>query len=115
MVFIPNPCIAKAHGPYAYHFEDGRISSCIDYEDPDHIGEHWPNEMASVITAAALDIENDNHEEQLTRLICDHLGLPALDRNTITVDRDLIASYFQTASHSATHRGPRLAGRLGPA
>lgn len=94
MVFVPNPCIAKAHGPHAYHYKDGLISSCIDYEDPDYIGEHWPNEMASLITSAELDRENENYVEQLTRLICNHLGLSALDRDTITVDRGLMASYF---------------------
>ncbi|GEC04532.1 hypothetical protein SSP24_21870 [Streptomyces spinoverrucosus] len=94
MVFIPNPCVAKGHGPKAYHYKDGRISSCIDYEDPAYIGEYWPNKMAPLITAAGLDYENEDYEEQLTRLICDHLGLPALDRATITVDRDLMDSYF---------------------
>ncbi|MGW7381415.1 hypothetical protein [Streptomyces sp. NPDC054794] len=94
MVFIPNPCVAKAHGPKAYHYKDGQISSCIDYEGPEHSGEYWPNAMAPLITAAGLDHENDNYEEQLTQLICDHLGLPALNRDTITVDRDLMASYF---------------------
>ncbi len=94
VVFVPNPCIAKAHGPKAYHYKDGQISSCIDYEAPDHVGEYWPNKLAPLITAAGLDYQNETHEEQLTQLICDHLGLPALDRDTITVDRDLVASYF---------------------
>ncbi|WP_330296997.1 hypothetical protein [Streptomyces sp. NBC_00503] len=94
VVFEPNPCIAKAHGPKAYHYRDGQASSCIDYEDPDYVGEYWPNELAPVITAAGLDPEDWPHEEPLTRLISDHLGLPPLDRDTITVDRDLIASYF---------------------
>ncbi|MEU9138921.1 hypothetical protein AB0D33_23680 [Streptomyces sp. NPDC048404] len=94
MVFVPNPCVAKAHGPKAYHYKDGRTSSCIDYEAPGHVGEYWPNKMAPLITAAGLDHQNESYEEQLTQLICDHLGLPALDRDTITVDRDLIASYF---------------------
>ncbi|MFF2025547.1 hypothetical protein ACFVW2_27570 [Streptomyces sp. NPDC058171] len=93
MVFIPHPCLAKGHGPKAYHYEDGRISSCIDYEDPDHVGEYWPNEMASLIAAAGLgnehederDREYDDHDERLTRLICDHLGLPALHREAFTV------------------------------
>lgn len=94
MVFVPNPCIAKAHGPKAYHYQDGQISSCIDYEEPDYVGEYWPNKMAPLITAAGLDHENDNYGEQLTQLICDHLGLPALSRETITVDRALTASYY---------------------
>lgn len=94
MVFVPNPCVAKAHGPKAYHYEDGQISSCIDYEDPEYVGEFWPNKMAPLITAAGLDHQNETYEEQLTQLICDHLGLPALDRDTITVDRNLVASYF---------------------
>lgn len=50
--------------------------------------------MASLITAAGLDYENENYEGQLTQLICDHLGLPPLDHDTITVDRDLMASYI---------------------
>ncbi|MFJ1973799.1 hypothetical protein ACIO93_34645 [Streptomyces sp. NPDC087903] len=94
MVFVPNPCTAKAHGPKAYHYKDGQISSCMDYEDPDYVGEYWPNKMVPLITAAGLDHQNETYEEQLTQLICDHLGLPALDRDTITVDRDLVASYF---------------------
>ncbi|MQY40008.1 hypothetical protein SRB17_80370 [Streptomyces sp. RB17] len=94
MVFVPNPSIAQAHRPKAYHYKDGQISSCIDYEGPDHVGEYWPNKLAPLITAAGLDHQNETYEEQLTRLICDHLGLPALDRDTITMDRDLVASYF---------------------
>jgi hypothetical protein len=94
MVFVPNPCVAKAHGPKAYHYKDGQVSSCIDYEDPDYVGEYWPNKMAPLITAAGLDRQHETYEEQLTQLICDHLGLPALDRDTITVDRDLVASYY---------------------
>ncbi|MER7204125.1 hypothetical protein [Streptomyces sp. CB01635] len=94
MVFVPNPCIAKAHGPKGYHYKDGQISSCIDYEGPDCVGEYWPNKLAPLITAAGLDHQNEIYEEQLTQLICDHLGLPALDRDTITVDRDLVASYL---------------------
>ncbi|MFE3119174.1 hypothetical protein [Streptomyces niveus] len=94
MVFVPNPCVAKAHGPKAYHYQDGQALSCIDYEAPDYVGEYWPNTMAPLITAAGLDHENEIYEEQLTQLICDHLGLPALDRDTITVDRDLVASCY---------------------
>jgi hypothetical protein len=94
MVFVPNPCVAKAHGPKAYHYKDGRISSCIDYEDPEYVGEYWPNEMSSLITAAQLDPEDEDHEQRLTRLICGHLGLPALDPDTVAVDHDLMASYF---------------------
>ncbi|MFF0385629.1 hypothetical protein [Streptomyces sp. NPDC004286] len=94
MVFVPNPCVAKAHGPKAYHYVDGQASSCIDYEAADHVGEYWPNKMAPLITAAGLDRRSKTYEEQLTQLICDHLGLPALDRDTITVDRDLVASCY---------------------
>ncbi|MGX9888606.1 hypothetical protein [Streptomyces sp. NPDC002276] len=94
MVFVPNPCVAKVHGPKAYHYKDGQTSSCIDYEAPEHAGEYWPNKMAPLITAAGLDHRNGTYEEQLTQLICDHLGLPALNRDTITVDRDLVAAYY---------------------
>jgi hypothetical protein len=93
-VFVPNPSVAKAHGPKAYHYKDGRTSSCVDYEQPGYVGEYWPNKLAPLITAAGLDYTNETYEEQLTQLICDHLGLPALDRATITVDRDLMDSYF---------------------
>lgn len=79
VVFVANPCVANAHGPKAYHYRDSRTSSCIDYEGPDYVGEYWPNELASLTTAAGLDPEDWSHEE-LTRLICDHLGLPPLDR-----------------------------------
>ncbi|MET8407346.1 hypothetical protein ABZV34_04410 [Streptomyces sp. NPDC005195] len=94
VVFVPNPCVAKAHGPKAYHYQDGRASSCIDYEDPGQVGEYWPNKMAPMITAAGLDHQSATYEEQLTHLICDHLGLPSLDRDTVTVDRDVVASYY---------------------
>ncbi|MFJ6486718.1 MULTISPECIES: hypothetical protein [unclassified Streptomyces] len=94
VVFEPNPCIAKAHGPKAYHYRSGQVRSCIDYENPGHVGEYWPNELASLITTAGLGYEDRNYEERLTQLISDHLGLPPLDRRSITVDRNLIASYF---------------------
>ncbi|MGW4232466.1 hypothetical protein ACWEF9_24800 [Streptomyces sp. NPDC004980] len=70
-----------------------RSQSCIDYENPAYADEYWPNELASLITAAGPAPEDRDHEEQLTRLISDHLGLPALDRDTITVDRGFITSY----------------------
>ncbi|WP_206308880.1 hypothetical protein [Streptomyces sp. A1136] len=93
VVFEPNPCVAKAHGPKAYHYRDGQAVSCVDYEAPDTVGEYWPNELAPVITAAALDYQDLDYEEQLTRLICDHLRLPALDRDHIALDHAVIA-YF---------------------
>ncbi|MGW4518109.1 hypothetical protein ACWEO4_40630 [Streptomyces sp. NPDC004393] len=94
VVFVPNPSIAQAHGPKAYHYMDGQTSSCIDYENPEYVGEYWPNKMAPIITAAGLKYGGETYEEQLTQLICDHLGLPPLDRDIITVDRALMASYF---------------------
>jgi len=94
MVFVPNPSIAKGHGPHAYHYKDGQTSSCVDYEDPGYVGEFWPNKMAPLITAAGLDHRSETYEEQLTQLICDHLGLPALDRANFTVNRDLMDSYL---------------------
>jgi hypothetical protein len=94
VVFVPNPCIAKGHGPQAYHYKDGGISSCVDYEDPAYDGKYWPNKLAPLIAAAGLDAEHDHYEEQLTRLICDHLGLPPLNRDTLMVDRAVMASYF---------------------
>ncbi|MFG3224115.1 hypothetical protein ACGF07_04930 [Kitasatospora sp. NPDC048194] len=92
VVFVPNPCIAKAHGPKAYHYKDGRISSCIDYERPDHVGEYWPNELAPLITAAGLDHGSRDFRQQLTALICNHLGLPEMDRDTLTVDHESMRS-----------------------
>lgn len=94
VVFVPNPSIAKGHGPHAYHYKDGQTSSCVDYEDPGYAGVYWPNKLAPLITAAGLDHRSETYEEQLTQLICDHLGLPALDRATITVDRGLMDSYL---------------------
>lgn len=94
VVFVPNPSVAKAHRPKAYHYEDGRAASCVDFEDPDYVGEYWPNKLAPLITAAELDHESETYEEQLTQLICDHLGLPALDRDAMTVDHDLLAHYL---------------------
>ncbi|WP_424852127.1 hypothetical protein [Streptomyces sp. SAI-170] len=82
------------HGPKAYHHKDGRTASCIDYEDPDYVGEHWPNAFAPLITAAELDHDRDDYEPRLTRLIGDQLGLPALNRATMVVDQDLVAAYF---------------------
>uniref|UniRef100_A0AAU2A527 Uncharacterized protein n=1 Tax=Streptomyces sp. NBC_00093 TaxID=2975649 RepID=A0AAU2A527_9ACTN len=37
--------------------------------------------------------QSETYEEHLTQLICDHLGPRALDRDTVTVDQDLVASY----------------------
>ncbi|QIQ02099.1 hypothetical protein [Streptomyces liangshanensis] len=90
VVFVPNPCVAKAHGPQAYHYRDGRTVSCVDYEAPAEVGAYWPNELAPVITDAGLALDN---EEQLTRLISDHFGLPPLDRGSLAVDRDLVAAH----------------------
>jgi hypothetical protein len=50
--------------------------------------------MAPLITAAGLEHEDETYEEKLTQLICDHLRLPPLDRDTVTVDRALMTSYF---------------------
>ncbi|WP_416873174.1 hypothetical protein [Kitasatospora sp. SC0581] len=98
VVFVPNPCIVKAHDPKAYHYRDGRISSCVDYEGAERVGERWPNALAPLVTAAGLGIggefaESPDHEQRLTALICEHLGLPALDRAAMTVDRELMDDY----------------------
>ncbi|MFG3040915.1 hypothetical protein ACGFYZ_28845 [Streptomyces sp. NPDC048330] len=94
MVFVPNPCVAKAHGPHAFHFKDGQAVTSFFYEDPDVTGDRWPAEIAERVRVAGLDGETSDYEALLTRAIGDHLGLPALDRGALTVDRGLIASYF---------------------
>lgn len=95
VVFESHPCVGRAHGPKAYHHRDGRVSSRIDYENPAYVGEYGPNELVSVITAAGPDHEDPSHEQHLTRLICGHLQPPPPDRDTLAVDRDLIASSLQ--------------------
>ncbi|WP_265690353.1 hypothetical protein [Streptomyces griseolus] len=72
VVFESHPCVGRAHGPKAYHYRDGQVSSRIDYENPEYVGEYGPNELVSVITAAGPDHENPSHEQHLTRLICGH-------------------------------------------
>ncbi|MFG3223826.1 hypothetical protein ACGF07_03440 [Kitasatospora sp. NPDC048194] len=94
VVFVPNPCIGKSHGPKAYHYRDGRTSSCIDYEGPEYVGEYWPNELAPVIAAAGLNYTSSDFEQQLTQLLCDHLGLPALDPGSLTIDHDLVSAHL---------------------
>ncbi|MEU7020427.1 hypothetical protein ABZ990_07175 [Streptomyces sp. NPDC046203] len=64
VVFVPNPSLAQAHGPHAYHFKDGRAVSCVDYEAPAYVGEYWPNELAPVITAAGLASGGEDFEGQ---------------------------------------------------
>ncbi|MGW1173299.1 hypothetical protein ACWD4P_06190 [Kitasatospora sp. NPDC002543] len=98
VVFVPNPCSVKALGPTAYHYRDGRISSCVDYEGAEHVGERWPNALAPLVTAAGLGIggeffEAPDYEQRLTALISDHLGLPALDRAAVTVDCERMADH----------------------
>ncbi|MEU3601656.1 hypothetical protein ABZ714_23480 [Streptomyces sp. NPDC006798] len=93
MIFVPEPCAAKAHGPQAFHYRDGEAVTCIDYEDPEGSGEYWPNEMAPLIAASGIDLEDEGYERRLTRLICDHLGLTEPDPAACTVDRDALAAY----------------------
>ncbi|WP_199873931.1 hypothetical protein [Streptomyces sp. Root369] len=38
--------------PQGAELMDGRLSSCLDYEDPNYVGEYWPNKMAFLIAAS---------------------------------------------------------------
>ncbi|MEU5160083.1 hypothetical protein AB0G74_10800 [Streptomyces sp. NPDC020875] len=93
MVFVPKPCAVKGHAPKAFHYRDGEIVSCIDYEAPEETSEYWPSEMAPLIAAAGLDEEDEEYHRTLTRLIRDHLGLTEPDPAACTVDREAIAAY----------------------
>ncbi|MGW3074325.1 MULTISPECIES: hypothetical protein [unclassified Kitasatospora] len=98
-VFVPNPCIGKAHGPEAYHFRDGRFSFSVSYENTLFTEEYLPEGLVSLVTAAGLDPRGEcsgaqDREQRLTALICDHLGLPALDRAAMAVDHELMADYW---------------------
>ncbi|MFF7601483.1 hypothetical protein [Streptomyces mirabilis] len=94
MAFVPNPCIAKAHGPRRTTTRTARYRPASTTRIPNTSENTGPTRWPPLITAAGPGHQNETYEEQLTQLICDHLALPALDRDTITVDRDLVASYF---------------------
>ncbi|MFF7191935.1 hypothetical protein ACFZAR_43980 [Streptomyces sp. NPDC008222] len=84
VVFVTEPCIAKAHGPsFAYH-RGGRLITAFSFETPYYrVGEE-PDLLLSDLTAANLigpqaDLDRDDNEERIVEAISGYFSLPELE------------------------------------
>ncbi|MGN9756483.1 hypothetical protein [Streptomyces sp. SD31] len=84
VVFVTEPCIAKAHGPAFQYYREGRLITGFSFEDPSHrVGEE-PDLPAPALTAAGLigpyvELDRADREELIVRAIEAFFSLPELD------------------------------------
>ena len=84
VVFVTEPCIAKAHGPAFQYYREGRLITGFSFEDPSYgVGEE-PDLLAPALTAARVigphvDLDGDDREERIARAIATFFSLPELD------------------------------------
>jgi hypothetical protein len=84
VVFVTEPCIAKAHGPSFQYYREGRLITGFGFEDPScRVGEE-PDLPAPALTAAGLtgpyvEFDRADREERIVRAIEACFSLPELD------------------------------------
>ncbi|MFE9248808.1 hypothetical protein [Streptomyces sp. NPDC007088] len=84
VVFVTEPCIAKAHGPWFEYYRDGRLITFLSFESPSDGGGAEPELLLPALTAARLagpraDLESDDVEERIARAVAGFFSLPELE------------------------------------
>ncbi|MFJ8978692.1 hypothetical protein [Streptomyces sp. NPDC102282] len=83
-VFVTEPCVGKAHGPWFEYYRDGSLITGFSFENLcDRVGEE-PDLLLPVLMAASLvgptaDLERDDNEERTVQAITGFLSLPELE------------------------------------
>ncbi len=81
VVFVTEPCIAKAHGPSFECYRDGRLVTAFSFETAgDRVGEE-PDLLLPALTAANLigpqtELDSHGYEERLVQAIAGFFSLP---------------------------------------
>lgn len=84
VVFVIEPCLAKAHGPSFQYLRDGRLITAFSFETPYYRGGEVPDLLLPVLTAANLigsqaDLDRDDNEERIVEAITAFFSLPELE------------------------------------
>ncbi|MER5445742.1 hypothetical protein ABT065_08895 [Streptomyces sp. NPDC002764] len=83
-VFVTEPCIAKAHGPWFSYYRDGRLICGFSFETPTlPVGDEpellLPALEAAKLIGAQAQPDGDYREERIVETIAGFLGLPELE------------------------------------
>ncbi|MGW5100834.1 hypothetical protein [Streptomyces sp. NPDC004100] len=78
-VFVTEPCVAKAHGPFFAYYRDGSLHTAFSFESPtDGVGPA-PDHFLPAVTEVEEDEDGDDREERLVAAITRFLDLPELE------------------------------------
>ncbi|MGW1553332.1 DUF6461 domain-containing protein [Streptomyces sp. NPDC002346] len=84
VVFVTEPCWAKAHRPWFEYYRDGSLVTGFSFENlHDRVGED-PDLLLPVLTAGNLigpqaDLDRDDNEERTVQAITGFFSLPELE------------------------------------
>ncbi|MEU4346203.1 hypothetical protein [Streptomyces sp. NPDC023838] len=83
VVFVTEPCLAKAHGPSFEYHRDGRLITAFSFETPYWQGGEEPDLLLPALTAANLtgpraDLDRHDNEERIVEAITRFFPLPEL-------------------------------------
>ncbi|MFI1170131.1 hypothetical protein [Streptomyces melanogenes] len=83
VVFVTEPCIAKAHGPSFEYYRNRQLITAFSFETPYYRGGEEPDLLLPALTAANLtgphaDLDRDGHEERTVEAITGFFSLPDL-------------------------------------
>jgi hypothetical protein len=84
VVFVTEPCSAKAHGPSFEYHRDGRLITTFSFEGPSYRAGEEPDLLLPALTAANLvgphaELDTDDDEERIARAIAGFFSLPDLE------------------------------------
>ncbi|MFF9396176.1 hypothetical protein [Streptomyces griseoluteus] len=83
VVFVIEPCIAKAHGPSFQYYRNGRLITAFSFETPYYRGGEEPALLLPTLRAANLidpaDLDRDDNEERIVEAISGFFSLPELE------------------------------------
>lgn len=83
VMFVLEPCLAKAHGPSFQYYRDGRLVTSFSFETPYYRAGDEPDLLLPALTAANLigpeaDLDRDDDEERIAEAISGFFSLPEL-------------------------------------
>ncbi|MGW2211275.1 DUF6461 domain-containing protein [Streptomyces sp. NPDC001781] len=84
VVFVTEPCVAKAHGPEFTYYRDGRLISGFSFETPAHRTGEEPDLLASALTTAGVvgphaELDRGDDDIRTAQAIATFFSLPELD------------------------------------
>ncbi|MCX4777977.1 hypothetical protein [Streptomyces sp. NBC_01264] len=84
VVFVTEPCLGKAHGPWFEYYRDGKLTTAFSFEGPDDPVGAEPELLLPALTAARLagpeeDFDGDDTEERIVAAVAGFFSLPELD------------------------------------